>query len=287
MSNDVNRTQLLSLDPNRTMMGVAPSIERTVTIKPLQCPVCKTFNPVGMMFCVECGLIFDTALEGDAFGAPAVQLPVLVDKDGREYPLGPGENIVGRTGMISIEDGRISRRHAKLMLDGDHASIEDLGSTNGTKLNGVKLSPQVANEIEHGAVISLGGFELTLQIPGVLNKTATIPSTKTQTLAASPTVTNAVAFLVGPENKYSLVLGDNPLGRKAENSIVIPDPYVSGKHAMIVVSDQSVEIEDLGSSNGTSVNGVKLEAHQRVTVYPGDTVRIGDLELVLETAQQS
>src|SRR5438270_7168026 len=91
LSNDPNRTQLgappTAADPNKTMMGTGPSLNATATIKPTQCPVCMTFNPPGVMFCIECGLIFDKALPGDAFGAPAIQLPVLVDPSGREHPV--------------------------------------------------------------------------------------------------------------------------------------------------------------------------------------------------------
>src|SRR5215207_5215330 len=99
LSSDPNRTQLGAppmLDPNKTMMGTAPTLNATITIKPTQCPICKTFNPAGVMFCIDCGLIFDRALPGDAFGAPAVQLPVLVDGSGREHPIRPGSSMVGR-----------------------------------------------------------------------------------------------------------------------------------------------------------------------------------------------
>ena len=55
---DPNRTQMGSVvDPNRTIMGGGPSLNATQTIKPVQCPVCKTFNPVGVAWCVDCGLI--------------------------------------------------------------------------------------------------------------------------------------------------------------------------------------------------------------------------------------
>src|SRR5512146_2711594 len=100
-SNDPNRTVMTAAptaDPNKTMMGTAPSLNTTVTIKPVQCPVCKSFNPPGMMFCNDCGLIFEMALDGDAFGAPAVQLPVLVEPTGREHQLRPGGNVIGRAG---------------------------------------------------------------------------------------------------------------------------------------------------------------------------------------------
>ena len=91
-----------SADPNKTMMGVAPTLNATQIIKPIQCPVCKTFNPAGVMFCVDCGLIFDRALDGDAFGAPAIQLPLLVESSGREHPVRPGVNTIGREGDVLL-----------------------------------------------------------------------------------------------------------------------------------------------------------------------------------------
>src|SRR5947209_6991685 len=137
LSADPNRTELgaaPTLDPNKTMMGSAPTLNATITIKPTQCPVCKTFNPAGVMFCVECGLIFDRALPADAFGAPAVQLPCLVESTGREHVIRPGPNIVGREGDVQITDPRVSRRHALITSEGGAITLEDSGSTNGTFL---------------------------------------------------------------------------------------------------------------------------------------------------------
>ena len=88
-----------------------------------------------MMFCNDCGLIFEMSLDGDAFGAPAVQLPVLVDSSGREHRLSPGINVVGRAGDILVEDTRVSRRHCQVTLENDTVFAEDLGSTNGTYVN--------------------------------------------------------------------------------------------------------------------------------------------------------
>src|SRR5579863_8959338 len=127
LSGDPNRTQLgvaPTLDPNKTMMGTAPTLNATITIKPTQCPVCKTFNPAGVMFCVECGLIFDRALPGDAFGAPAIQLPVLVENTGREHPIRPGQNMVGREGDILLADARVSRKHAQIVSDNGTILVE-------------------------------------------------------------------------------------------------------------------------------------------------------------------
>ncbi len=178
--NDANKTQLLSGDPNKTRMGIAPtldanktimgtapSLNATQTIKPIQCPVCKTFNPAGVMFCVDCGLIFDRALPGDAFGAPAIQLPMLVEQSGREHPLRPGVNVIGREGDVALADGRASRRHAQISNTDGVLVLEDLGSTNGTKVDGAKIAPGDKQTLSGGEKISFGGIELQLSLPGV------------------------------------------------------------------------------------------------------------------------
>src|SRR5438477_6102084 len=105
---------MLSQDPNRTQMAPGPSLNVTQTIQLVQCPVCKTFNPAGEGFCVECGLIFESALPGDVFGAPAVRPPCFVDESGREHFLRPGVNVVGREGDVLLQDSRVSRKHAEI-----------------------------------------------------------------------------------------------------------------------------------------------------------------------------
>ena len=49
------------------------------------------------------------------------------------------------------------------------------------------------------------------------------------------------------------------LGRRPYNDIVIDNLAVSGEHAVIHMAEHEVEIEDLGSTNGTSVNGKKID----------------------------
>ncbi len=71
----------------------------------------------------------------------APQTEVLVTVAGMErarYVFTPGDYVIGRSGEcpISIEAAQISRKHAKLILDYESASVEDLGSSNGTRVNG-------------------------------------------------------------------------------------------------------------------------------------------------------
>lgn len=289
--NDANRTQMLDpnrtqlgtapmMDPNKTVMGNAPSLNATQTIKPVQCPVCKSFNPAGVMFCVDCGLIFDRSLPDDAFGAPAVQLPQLIDESGREHPIRPGTTVIGREGDVLLADSRVSRRHAQISSADGTMYLEDLGSTNGTKLNGDKLVAGEKRSIKGGDKISFGGLEMQVTLPGEKrgNTTQAFASNKTSAISAPPAVEKPVAVLVGAEGESPLKSGPNIFGRKAGNDIVVPDPYVSGKHGQIEITDDGIFLTDLGSSNGTFLNEAKLAHNMRTKITPDDTIRLGSLE---------
>lgn len=284
LSSDPNRTQMgappTAFDPNRTMMGKAPSLNATQTIKPTQCPVCKTFNPAGVMFCVDCGLIFDRALPGDAFGAPAIQLPMLIDSSGREYPLRPGTTVVGREGDIVLSDGKASRRHAQITNQEGSLSVEDLGSTNGTKVDGVKVAPGERRTLSGGETLSFGGIELQLALPGQKggNTTQVFASNKTSAMQAAPRKEVAPGTLVGDGQEFPLKAGSNSFGRRAENDIAIVDPYVSGRHGTIEITEQGVFLTDVGSSNGTLLNEAKLVPNMRTLLNPDDVIRLGSKE---------
>jgi pSer/pThr/pTyr-binding forkhead associated (FHA) protein len=269
-------------------MGAAPTLNATQTIKPVQCPVCKTFNPAGVMFCVDCGLIFDRALPDDAFGAPAVQLPMLVEQSGRENPLRPGVSVIGREGDIAVADGRVSRRHAQVTNEGGVLTVEDLGSTNGTKVDGSPLSSGERRSLNGGEKISFGGVEMQLALPGQKggNTTQAFASNKTSAIAAPPRKDVAPAMLVGEGKEMPLKAGINVFGRKSGHDVVIADPYVSGKHGIIEIAADGVYVTDTGSTNGTMLNDAKLVPNMRTRVNPDDVIRLGSMEFRVKLANQ-
>jgi pSer/pThr/pTyr-binding forkhead associated (FHA) protein len=232
------------------------------------------------MFCVDCGLIFDMALPADAFGAPAVETPRLVDSTGREHPIRPGAQTIGREADIVTNDPKASRRHAQIKYLNGIAVIEDLGSTNGTTVNGVKLAPGVEQTLAQGDKIVFGGAEMTFAMPGSLsaNATAAIASNRTAAISAPPRVEAAPARLVGDGVSYPLKAGMNKFGRKAENDVQISDPYVSGSHGIIEVTDEGVFLVDTGSTNGTVLNDAKLVPNMRTAITADDVIRLGSLE---------
>ncbi|HEX8767660.1 MAG TPA: FHA domain-containing protein, partial [Jatrophihabitans sp.] len=90
---------------------------------------------------------------------PAYQPRLSVDGTPRVMPLKPGSNIVGRgTGSdLQLMDQGVSRRHADVHVADGHATIYDLGSTNGTSVNGRTVQTQA---LQHGDVIRVGHTRL-------------------------------------------------------------------------------------------------------------------------------
>lgn len=75
----------------------------------------------------------------------------------------------------------------------------------------------------------------------------------------------------------SLVGGVTAMGREATNDIVVEQPVVSRKHAMIFYRDQGFWIQDLGSQNGTFVDGLRV-GHQPRVLKNGERIQLGSSE---------
>lgn len=75
--------------------------------------------------------------------------------------------------------------------------------------------------------------------------------------------------------EFQLKQGENTVGRRPGNSIIIPDPYTSGSHAVITAGEDNFVLTDLGSTNGTSVNGEKLNPNEPRTLSDGDEITFG------------
>jgi predicted component of type VI protein secretion system len=73
---------------------------------------------------------------------------------------------------------------------------------------------------------------------------------------------------------YPLEQEETLVGRDLANDITIPDPEVSRRHARFVMRDESVFIEDLGSTNGTFLNGERISTAQQLRL--GDVVTLGE-----------
>jgi hypothetical protein len=78
-----------------------------------------------------------------------------------------------------------------------------------------------------------------------------------------------------------LTPGCNRLGREGENDFLLPHPSVSRHHCEVWLTDDAVLVRDLESRNGTFVGEERV---QEAEVREGETLRLGDVELVLMEA---
>ncbi|HEX4679162.1 MAG TPA: FHA domain-containing protein [Gaiellaceae bacterium] len=85
------------------------------------------------------------------------------------------------------------------------------------------------------------------------------------------------------EDGEIFTLDSHPLtiGRAVNNDVSMPDDeYASGRHARFEPRRDGVWVEDIGSTNGTFVNGIRLTRERRLA--PGDVIRVGETDLRFE-----
>jgi len=99
-------------------------------------------------------------------------------------------------------------------------------------------------------------------------------------IAGGPVLVPTLFISYGNVNN-TLQLGREILtiGRNNQNALVIPDSTVSGQHAIIKLAGGSYVIEDLGSTNGTTVNGAGIKSH---VLKNGDVIRMGAVRITFK-----
>jgi pSer/pThr/pTyr-binding forkhead associated (FHA) protein len=96
----------------------------------------------------------------------------------------------------------------------------------------------------------------------------------------------ALFFLTGPSHPsgFELTPGFNTIGRNPTNDLRLHDATVSNCHCEIVVTENSVLVRDLGSANGTFVEGRRVEESP---IDPAQILRLGNVELRLERREDA
>jgi hypothetical protein len=93
----------------------------------------------------------------------AVSWTPVLEIDGTMHPLAGGRTIIGRGSEadITVDDTGISRKHVEILWDGKRGQARDLGSTNGSKLNGVKLTKA---PLEPDSLIEIGRTRIVFRV---------------------------------------------------------------------------------------------------------------------------
>lgn len=92
--------------------------------------------------------------------------------------------------------------------------------------------------------------------------------------------------LQSSKHSVELAVGEFVIGRDPTCSLVVDDAAVSRRHAILHVEAQRVVLEDLGSSNGVMVGGIRLKSARR-EIAPGTRFAIGTQDFALVATQSS
>lgn len=221
--------------------------------------------------------------------------------EGKDHLLDQLEHVVGRSEIADVPvfgDPAVARRH--LIVRRAHGGWEavDTGeSPEGFRVNDRKVSGTAP--LRDGDRIGVGGRELHFRVRATSNPTVAAPReparAATTPAAAIPTVPgNRTAMGAGapiPAGRLVVVSGPHAgtvfplsvpveIGRDATAGIPLPsDRKASRRHAALSPVGDGWELEDRGSTNGTFVNGQRI---QRLRLAPGDTVLVGESALRLD-----
>lgn len=92
-------------------------------------------------------------------------------------------------------------------------------------------------------------------------------------------------LVAGDGTRYPLPDGETVAGRSEGVDLIIPDGYISRRHARFAVDAQGVRLTDLGSANGTFIGAEKLVADEEHVLAIGAVFQLGQTELKLEAIE--
>lgn len=219
---------------------------------------------------------------------------------GREIQLRISSPNIGRDAKadISLDDPAISYIHAQLVRQGGDTYVRDLGSRNGTQVNGKVIS--MPHRLENGDVIKLGGTSLVFRSGSApaLDQDFTVPAAIRPEPVAPPVVeapapsipqtpvTSKLSELnlilrSGESSGKLIPLNRSPMtvGRDPMSNIIISDDTVSWRHATLKQEDMQWFVRDMGSSNGTRLNDKPLTPNQLYPLQAGDKLGFGEVLL--------
>lgn len=206
--------------------------------------------------------------------------PVHGSGYGDIIPLRQGGLTIGRApnnGLV-LNDNRVSARHARILSRPDGYYLEDLQSTNGTFVDGQRVSRR---PLEHGDVIHFDRNQFVFQRgPNAPAPQGAPPSPH----SPQPVSRAGVRLFEGSETgRFIPVDRDGlTLGRDEGNDVVLRNSLASARHARIVATEQGYFIEDLDSTNGTFVQGQRVT---RQRLQGGEAIQLGQSKLVFEFKQ--
>lgn len=204
----------------------------------------------------------------------------------RDYALPPSGLSLGRSqdNDVLLQDPKVSGHHARFLFSGPGVQILDLGSSNGTYVNGQPITAQVPRAVNPGDVIQMGDTVVALR-PAQPSQ-AQFPGAGA---AAPPGAGRDSGLILQVQvgrraDEIPVTKGELQLGRARDNDVILDSPLVSGHHARLRFEAGNLQVMDLGSLNSTRLNGQPLSSRVPTPFGTGDRVQIADYTFAVRVA---
>ncbi len=175
-----------------------------------------------------------------------------------------------RSSDVILDDASVSGQHARLSAGREGWLVEDLGSTNGTVVNGQRIQPGRPAALRPGDVVQIGAF--ALQVRPLRPDEAPPPRLGAPVRISAEPQPGLAVYLQSQVLKFPLDKSVVTLGRRSDNDVQIGDGLMSGHHARLERQGATYRIVDLGSTNGLVYNGHRVAQH---VFSDGDVLYIG------------
>jgi len=186
----------------------------------------------------------------------------------------------GSKNNIVILDNDISREHCRLIRVMADYEVNDLRSNRGTFVNGQRVDSGWL--LKPGSIVELGeNVTLEYERSNAEAELSNIPAARQVVRSDKPdsSAPPSLVVITGPNAGivHPLKTKTVNIGRDLSNDIVVSDPEVSRFHLRLQWSETSFEVEDLGSTNGTLLNGVHLPAATPTLLHANDVIQVATL----------
>ncbi|HRG97819.1 MAG TPA: FHA domain-containing protein, partial [Polyangiaceae bacterium] len=203
--------------------------------------------------------------------------------------------VLGRAASadLVLPESSVSQRHASIRTSGAEYAVVDEGSTNGTFVGDVRLTPHVPRTLRSGDRLRLGRVWVEVRFNSA-------PATRDLALATRDLAMAMAADLLGggdlaaarvevhggPDDGAAIALTEEGrayvVGRGEGCDLLLADPDTSRQHVLFVRRGEQTFVVDLGSKNGSYLGPERLPAEREVRVASGQTVELGRTRLVHE-----
>lgn len=211
--------------------------------------------------------------------------------EGKEWIVDAQQTFIGRSESAHVPlfgDASVQPMHACIVRERGAYRLVDGGSQMGIGVNGIRVPEAFLN---HGDLVNIGSFNLRflmkdqaapvrLDMPAVQHAPIGLPPNP-QPQPEPPAAMRSLVVIEGPMagQRYSVGTSEVIAGREGPDIAMSADTTASRRHASFRTVGDGVMVRDLGSTNGTIVNGIRV---QEMSLQPGDTVRIGGTTLRVE-----